>query len=363
MASLKDASDGHGNGRVTRGGLAATLLRALGVALAGLVMLGSGGWAAMAVWFRLIPSSPWREIVAGGLLLLALAAILCLALRRWRVVLLYAACFAAVLAWWLSLQPSNDRVWAADVARTVTGSVEGERLTVHDVRNFVWRSDTDFDQHWETRSYDLSQLTGVDLVTSHWMGEAIAHTIVSFGFADGQQLAFSVEIRKQQGQEYSALAGFFRAYQLSLIAADERDILGVRTNVRGEDVRLYRLRMPPAEARSLLLEYIALGNELAATPRFYNSLTTNCTTQIFRLVRALQPGLPLDYRLLLSGYVPDYVYDLGGLDTRLPFWELRERSHIKGRALSIDPDFSRKIRQGVPDPRQVSGLATGASTP
>jgi hypothetical protein len=327
------------------------LLRWLGVALAALVMLGAGLWGALAIWVRLAPPTPLREILSGGLLLLALAAIVCMVLRRWPVVLLYGACISTLLAWYATLQPSNDRAWAADVARISSGDVDGDRLVVRNVRNFQWRSDTDFDQRWETRSYDLSALTGVDLVMSYWAGEAIAHAMLSFGFADGRHLAFSIETRKEQGQSYSAIAGFFRSYGLSVIAADERDVIGVRTNVRGEDVRIYRLRMPPPVARRLLLEYIAQANDLAKSPEFYNSLTTNCTTEIFRMVVGLEPGLPLDYRILLSGYVPDYVYDHGGLDTRLPFMTIRERSHIKGRAESTDPDFSRKIRNGVPVPQ------------
>ena len=126
-------------------------------------------------------------------------------------------------------------------------------------------------------------------------------------------------------------------------------MVGVRTNVRGEDVRLYRLRVTPAQARALLLEYVTEADALAHTPRFYNSLTTNCTTQIFRIVRTLQPSLPLDYRVLLAGYLPDYVYDLGRLDTSIPFEVLRNRSHIGGKADSSDPEFSKKIREGVPD--------------
>ena len=330
--------------------MAGRVIRWLGFAAAGLVLLSSGLWGALAIWFRLTPAPPIREVLAGGLLLLAVVAIVCLALRRWRVVALYGVCFVAVFAWWVTLQPSNDRDWADDVARTASGIVDGDRLVMRNVRNFVWRSDSDFEPRWETRSYDLKTLTGVDLFMSYWAGESIAHAIVSFGFADDQHLAFSIEIRKERTESYSALAGFFRAYELSFIAADERDVVGVRTNIRDEDVRLYRLRVTPAQARALLLEYVAEADALAHTPRFYNSLTTNCTTQIFRMVRALQPGLPLDYRVLLAGYVPNYVYDLGRLNTSFPFEALRDRSHIKGKSESAEPDFSKRIREGVPDP-------------
>ena len=312
--------------------MAWSVTRWLGIVAAGLVLLLSGLWGALAIWFRLAPASPVREVLAGGLLLLGVVAIVCLALRRWRVVALYGVCFVAVFAWWVTLQPSNDRVWADDVARTASGTVDGDHLVMRNVRNFAWRSDSDFEPRWETRSYDLNALTGVDLFMSYWAGESIAHAIVSFGFADGQHLAFSIEIRKEKTESYSALAGFFRVYELSFIAADERDVVGVRTNVRGEDVRLYRLRVTPAQARALLLEYVAEADALAGTPRFYNSLTTNCTTQIFRMVRTLQPSLPMDYRVLLAGYLPDYVYDLGRLDTSIPFEVLRDRSHIRGKA-------------------------------
>jgi hypothetical protein len=314
-------------------------------------MLLAGLWGALAIWFHFLPAPPLHEMLAGGFLLLVLAAVVCLVLRRWPVIALFGACFVGVFIWWATLQPSNDRPWADDVARTAYGTVEGDLLVVHNVRDFLWRSDTDYDQRWDTRSYDLNHLTGADLIMSYWAGEQIAHAIVSFGFTDDQHLAFSIEIRREKTESYSALAGFFRAYELSFIAAEERDVLGVRTNVRGEDVRLYRLRMPPAQARALLLEYIKEANDLARTPRFYNSLTSNCTTQIFLMARTLQPRLGLDYRILLSGHLPEYVYDRGGLNTSIPFDVLRDRSHIRAKAESTDPEFSRKIRQGVPAPR------------
>jgi Domain of unknown function (DUF4105) len=130
------------------------------------------------------------------------------------------------------------------------------------------------------------------------------------------------------------------------------DIVRVRSNVRGEDVRIYRLRMPPAAARSLLGEYVQEANELAPAPRFYNTLTTNCTTLVFEMVRVIHPGLPMDYRVLLSGYLPNYVYDLGATVTSMPFAKLRDLSRIREKALRADgdPNFSERIRVGIPKP-------------
>jgi hypothetical protein len=274
--------------------------------------------------------------------------------RRWLVLTVYAAVFALVLMWWSTVLPSNDRNWQPDVAHNVTATIDGDRLVVDNVRNFTWRSDADFDQRWEQRTYNLSQVHDVDLVLSYWAGEAIAHLIVSFGFEDGQRLDFSIETRKERGEDYSTIAGFFKQYELVIIAADERDIVRVRSNVRGEDVRIYRLRMPPAYAQRLLRAYVEDANELAREPRWYNTATGNCTTLVFGMVTTIRPGLPLDYRILLSGYLPDYAYDIGALDTSSAFKKLRALSRIHDKALlaDTDPNFSAKIREGIPTPDQ-----------
>lgn len=223
---------------------------------------------------------------------------------------------------------------------------------LRNVRNFTWRRETDFDPIWEQRTFDLSRVTDVDLIMSYWMGEAIAHTIVSFGFDNGERLAFSIETRKERNESYSSVAGFFKQYELAIVAADERDVVRVRSNVRGEDVRIYRLRMKPSDAQRLLREYLDEANELARTPRFYNTLTSNCTTLVFDMVRVIHPGLPLDARVILAGYLPNYAYAVGATDTGMPFEKLRELSRIHDKALSADADlnFSARIREGIPVP-------------
>jgi hypothetical protein len=280
-------------------------------------------------------------------------AVVCLATSgRWIALAAYAAFSAAILVWWSTVTPSNDRDWQPDVARSVMATIDGDRLVVSNVRNFNWRSDTDFDQRWEERTYSLSHVSNVDLILSYWAGEAIAHLIVSIGFDDGSRLAFSIETRKSRGEDYSTIAGFFRQYELSIVAADERDVVRVRSNVRGEDVRIYRLRMPPMYAQALLREYVAEANDVAHAPRWYNTLTGNCTTLVFGMIRVIRPGLQLDYRILLSGYLPDYAYDMGATDTSIPFETLRglARIHDKAAQADADPNFSTKIREGLPIP-------------
>lgn len=328
-------------------------LRALLIAIAVLIAVGFGGWGAVALWYKTPLPPPLRIGVCAIWLAVMLAAGLALlAGRRRQGVGLGAAAIVLLLAWWSTLAPSGERDWAPEVARTVHGEVAGDALTLTDVRNFDWRSETDFTVRWETRRYDLSQLASVDLIADYWMGEAIAHVFVSFGFSDGRFLAWSVELRKTRGQAWSALAGFFKQSELVALAGDERDLIKLRTNVRGEDLRLYRLNVAPDLVRKALLAYVEEANKLAVEPRWYDTATTNCTTAVFKIARMVEPGVPLDWRVLISGYFPDYAYDHHALDDGVPFAELRERSKISARAKGADAapsaEFSKAIRVGVP---------------
>jgi uncharacterized protein DUF4105 len=330
------------------------LARRLGFALLATTILLIGAWCSVAIWYQCEGSEPLRGLLAGATLVFPLVTVAFLATpRRWRVLAVYTVCFAVFLAWWATIAPTNDRNWAPDVARSVTATIDGDSLVMNNVRNFTWRSDTDFDQRWEQRNYNLSRVSDVDLIMSYWAGEAIAHAIVSFGFDDGARLAFSIETRKESGEIYSPIAGFFKRYELAVIAADERDVVRVRSNVRGEDVRIYRLRMTPENARLLLREYVKEVNDIAHTPRFYNTLTANCTVLVFNMVRVIHPGLSMDARVLLAGYLPEYAYELGATDTSVSFEKLRELSKIHDTAAraDADPNFSARIREGIPAPR------------
>ena len=183
----------------------------------------------------------------------------------------------------------------------------------------------------------------------------MAHVILSFGFVGGDRLAWSIEVRRRQGGEYSPVADAFKTSPLVIIAADERDVVRVRSNVRHEDVQLYRLATAPAAARSLLAEYVDHANDLARTPQFYNSLTTNCTTAVVKMARAAGADLPLDWRFIVNGYLPGYLYSRGVLDTQLPFDQVKALAHVDERAQAAgsSPEFSRLIRAGTPSPSRA----------
>ena len=237
-------------------------------------------------------------------------------------------------------------MWLVPRAQLLTASV-----TIQNVRNFKYRSESDYDQRWETRTYDLDRIRGVDLFLSFWGPTQIAHTIASWEFDDGQHLAISIETRKEKGESYSALRGFFRQYELYYVVADERDLVGLRTNYRGEQVYLYRIRIPASQARALLVDYLDEVNRLAEHPRWYNALTQNCTTTIRGHAQNVGAGGRLDWRLLANGHLDQLLYERGQIDTDLPFADLRARSNITERARTAgdSPDFSARIRQGLPE--------------
>jgi hypothetical protein len=322
-------------------------------------------WAGLALWYR-IPGGRAQKSL-GVAVWLAFSLVILLALWHGRLTLGicgFAAAFGGILLWWRQLMPSNDRIWADDVAEMTTGTVQADRVTLHNVRNFDWRSASDYIQRWETRQYDLDRLDSVDMILSYWSGPAVAHVLISFGFDDGAHVVFSVEIRPEKSEAYSAIGGFFKEFELSIIAADERDVVRVRTNMRGEDDYLYRIRMPAATMRSLFLAYIEQANALVRTPRFYNTITVNCTTLVYHMVKHIVGYLPFDYRLLFSGYLPGYVYGVGGLDARYTLKQLRALGRITERAKQSDrsENFSADIRRGVPrvvSPEMLVGTMQG----
>lgn len=319
-----------------------------------LPLIGTTVWGAFAVYFGDSQSGIVQACAAAVFGLFGLTTLVCLGSSRWskRLLPLYSILFVAILTWWFFISPSNERQWQRDVTKLAYATFDGGTVTVHNIRNFDYRSEFDYQPAYYTKTYDLNKLEGVDLIAVYWMGPVIAHTIISFNFGGNEHLAVSIEARKERSEGYSTIKGFFRQYELIYIVADERDVIRLRTNYRQnppEEAYLYRLQGPQQNARHLFLEYLEKINELNDNPEFYNTLLDNCTTAIWLRTRINPEHLPFSWKILLSGYVPEYLYESERLDSRIPFSELQKQAHINGRAQAADQasDFSTLIRTAI----------------
>jgi Domain of unknown function (DUF4105) len=279
-----------------------------------------------------------------------------------------AACvlgFLLVLSWWLTLKPSNNRPWQPDVSQTPWAEVNGDQITIHNFRNCDYRTEFDYTCQWLDKTVSLPQLRGVDVAITYWGSADIAHPIVSFQFGDNDYVATSIETRKEIGEGYSAVLGFFRHYELLYIFADERDLIRLRTNYRkDEEVYLFHTTAGAQWSRKLFLAYIQRANRLHSQAEWYNAMTSNCTTNIFQqmaLTGSLPAGSALhDWRVLLNGKGDEMLYKGGNFAGNIPFPELKESAHINNAARAVDHDlnFSRRIRQGRPGFDTISSASS-----
>jgi len=328
-------------------------LRYTGWLLAALFVMTMTAWAALAIYYSNLPGGQLRAGLAAGLVVITVLAFVLLPNRR-RTLIGYLAAMALLVAWWRTIPAANDRTWQPDVAVLAHATVDGSKVTLHNIRQLHYRTEKDFEARYYDKTFDLDRLDAVDLIAVYWMGDAIAHIMVSFGFDGHDFVTFSIETRKEEEEGYSTLRGFFKQYELIYLVGDERDLIRVRTDFRNppEDVYLYRLSMQPERARRLFMSYVLKINQLWKTPEWYNTATTNCTTNVVWHVQAAGGLARYNWRVLLSGYAPQYAYGLGALDTRLPFEELRRRSYInpKARAAGEAEAFSAIIRENLPVP-------------
>jgi len=321
-----------------------TVLRSIG----GVLLLL---WATLAIHYSNLPWA-WVRV----LLAVAFAAFGVWALwltRRRRMGWVFLALFAAVLVWWILIPPSHDRPWRREVAVLPRAIIDGDRVRITGVRDFVYRSADDFTVRYIDREVSLAQLTSVDFFISYWLPGPMAHTFVSFNFADAPPVCISIEIRPEVGESFSPVPSMFKQFELIYVVGEERDLVRVRTDYLGEDVFLYRIQAPTDGVRRLFQVYLDRINELADRPEWYHLLKSNCTLNIVRYANAAGREGRWDLRHLLNGWSDRYLYDAGFVDTSMPFDELRARSRITdvSRAARDAADFSKQIRVGLPGGR------------
>jgi len=259
--------------------------------------------------------------------------------------------FATVAIWFIALRPKTDAVYPEQL-RMPCVVFDGDQVTIHNVRNMARYPREDAQALYETRTYALDDLRTVDFLVNYWGMDLIAHAFLSFGFADGEYVAVSIEFRPEIGESYDMLKGFFKQYELIYIWAEETDLIGLRTNRNDEDVYLYRTRLTPKEGRDLFVSMLRRTQALHDNPDFYNTCVQSCTNTIaHHIMETTVYDIPFWKRGFLTGTVDRRAYDQGILATGgLPFEELRQKALINDRAKAAEgaADFSRRIRTHLP---------------
>lgn len=319
-----------------------------------LIMCCCSVWMSLFIWTHQ-PWGMWATLLLIGIILAASTVVIYKTFRTANDLgyyhLGYWLGFLIVLFIFFSLKPSNDRDWQPEVEKIIQFKFVDGQVEVQNVRNFVWDSPEYYKVQWETRRYSLEQINQVDLIVSHFMPGPVAHAFISFGFENGEHLAFSLEVRQEKGEGFSTLSGFFRQYELALVVGDENDVIYARTNIHNEDVYIYPIKMQKNEMQMLFLEYLNQANRLNNTPRWYNTLISNCTTILFDLVEHAIGQVPRDYRVMLPGLLPNYLHEYaqGNPDLSLEDWKIRNHVNPKTKHLKNGPDhleieFSKLIR-------------------
>ena len=298
-------------------------------------------------------SLPWAlgRSVAAVVFLGAIIAAIVASRRHPKALAVVCLLIAVGLAWYHFLPPSNNRDWRPEVARVARAEIEGDRLTIENVRNFRYRTEEDFSDDWDVRTYDLSKLEKLEIYFCYWGPQDIAHTMLTFGFTDGEQLCLSVEVRKEAGEAYSPIASFFKKFELIYILGDERDLVALRTNYRKEDVYLFPSPLPPEKVRALLTDILVRVNSLADTPEFYGTIKDNCTTSLVgHLNKVRDEPIRFSLDLLLNGHIPEIAWRRGKIgdgDTPFEIVKSRYATSTRAQAYGDGPGYSQRIREGL----------------
>ena len=247
------------------------------------------------------------------------------------------------------VEPSNFRDWSPQFSRLSHAEVLPDgRIRVVNVRNSKYLTEQDFVLDYEDRTIFIPDIRSVDFIVVPFKGaEFMAHTMLSFGMVDGTWLSVSAEIRTERGEKYNPVLGVSRQFELTYVVADERDLIRLRTRHRDADVYLYQTTATPEKAQALFLDMMQRVNQLAEQPEFYHTITNNCTTNVLNHVNRLRDTrIAYSWQVLLPGFSDEFAYELGLLDNRVPFEQLKQNARINDLAEQFydDPHFSQRIR-------------------
>lgn len=323
------------------------------------IVLILGGWAGLAIRFSNLPNDGMRW--AGVAVFVFLGGGIFVFVRsprspfRW-----FLAVVLGVAVWWAFIPAAAERKWVSEHRIQSHAEVQGDRVTIYNVRDFDYRTEEDFEVRYVDKTFDLNELTTVDFVKSHWDGLInVAHTLLTFGFQDRDYLTVSVETRKEVGEPQTSIRGLFKQYELIYVLGTETDLIRLRTNFRREEVYLYPTVIPPEEVRVLFLDILERATGLKSRPEFYNTITHNCTTSLIpHLEKARRRTRSCDLRLLLNGQTDRMAFENGTIRTEFGFEETKRLHHInryvadesdpEDYSSSIRPHLARSRAGGVP---------------
>ena len=238
--------------------------------------------------------------------------------------------------------------WDVGMERIPLVTFEGDSVIVENFRNFRYESDGTHEENYETRTINVPELVNADFIVVPFAKQPeLAHTMMSFGFEDGQHIVVSVEARRRLNQKYGIIKGIFGAFPLMYAIADERDAIGQRTEIRGDDVYLYRSGATPQEIQSFFQCVMHRVHELSHSPETYNTITNNCLTNIrYHINRIWPKRVPWNWRLLINAHSDYLAYKLGMLESHESFKSTREHANITPKAKGNwhREDFSALIR-------------------
>lgn len=271
---------------------------------------------------------------------------------RRRTALVFVAAFLVAVGLWTLKQPKVQAQWVPELARLPAISLDGDNLTIDGLRDCAYRTEEDFDLRYRIESYDLGELETLDLLVERFHAwDALAHTLLSFGFADGRHVVVSVEVRREVGESFDPVAGLFKQFELTYVLGTESDLIGLRTNHRKSRAWLYPMRTTKERIQSLFRSMLTRAQHLQASPEFYNTLTSTCTTNIVDHVLDLVPDrFDPDWRVILPGHSATLAYEAGLIDTDRSFDAMQEAFRIDeiAQAGPVDAAFSQRLRSGRP---------------
>jgi hypothetical protein len=255
-----------------------------------------------------------------------------------------------IILWFIFIPASNDRNWDKEVANLPHIEQNDNILSIKNFRHFTYK-ENEAQAHYTTQDFDLNELEGTDLLISYWDDyRTISHTFFCFRFKDGQNIAISLEVRKEQGESYHPLKGMFKQYELIYVIGDERDLIPLRTRVRKEQTFLYPMNLNIEHSKLFLLDIIKAANSLHTSPQFYHSIGRNCTTGMVNHLNTIREfQIPTSQKIILNGISDYYAYQLEGIPTDLPFDVLKRCCYISETAnsLLLDKNYSSNLRKVI----------------